>query len=228
MTTSPPLPQTLLDLQSQARARTDFHPETSQVILADLYHYILTHHTLGHGIIEIGCYKGASSLVLSYVCQELGMPFHTIDINDIYLDDTKRLLTDLGLVKWTSFFHGTMTEFTGRVHFNRPPLLVFVDGNHSYTAVLQDIKAIYQLNQRPVAIAFHDFSLRSHRYEGIRVDKAIRAAFGPQVKLIRIGVQFGEQPVPSREKPSTSGSYWEACGSEGVIVETQTYERLLL
>jgi len=226
MTTSPALPQTLLDLQIQAKARADFHPETSSVMHADLYHYILNHHELGHGIIEIGCYKGASSLVLAYACHELGMHFQTIDVNSTYLEDTRRLLTDLGLGERASFFQGTMTEYATQTQLDKSPLLVFVDGNHAYPAVLQDIQAIYNLNQRPSAIAFHDFSLRSYRYEGIRVDRAILTAFGQDVELIRIGHQFGEHPTPSREQPSASGSYWEAFGSEGVIVETQAYEHL--
>lgn len=228
MTTAFKLPQNLLDLQALANTRADFHPETSSVLHSDLYHYIVTHQDKGHGIIEIGCYKGSSSLVLAFACRELRMPFHTLDINRTYLDDTRRLLQDLDLGKSVSFFHGTMTEFSQQVRLDHRPLLVFVDGDHTYQAVLHDIQAIYQLNQRAVAIAFHDFSLRSYQYEGIRVDQAIRAAFGSSVELIRIGVQFGEQPVPSREQPSASGSYWEAYGSEGVIVETQAYKHLLL
>ncbi len=194
---------------------------------SDLYEYIVTHRDRGHGIIEIGCYKGSSSLVLAYTFRELRVPFHTIDINRNYLDDTKRLLEDLGLAESASFFHGTMPEFAQQVHFDHKPLLVFVGGNHNYKAVLQDIKAIYQLNQLPAAIAFHDFSLRSFRYEGIRVDQAIRTAFGPGVELRRIGMQFGERPIPSREQPSESGSYWDVYGTEGVIIETQNYTNLL-
>jgi predicted O-methyltransferase YrrM len=228
MTPPPQLPQPLVALQAQAQLRSDFHPETSSVLHADLYHYVVSHHTQGHGLLEIGCYKGSSSLVLAYAARELGMPFQTIDINRAYLDDTRHLLEDLGLADRVSYFHGTMTEFAQRVDLDRCPLLVFVDGDHTYPAVVRDIQAIYQLSQRPAAIAFHDYSLRSHRYDGIRVDLAIRAAFGPSVELRRIGVQFGAQPVPSRAQPSASGSYWEIDGSEGVIVETQAYEHLMV
>jgi len=219
--------QALLDLQDQAQKRPDFHPETSIVLHADLYQYIRNHHAEGYGVIEIGCYKGGSSLVLAYACLEQGMPFHTIDINAGYLEDTRRLLHDLHVAKNASFFCGTMTEFAKKVHLKERPLLVFVDGNHNYEAALQDVQAIYRLNRRPVAIAFHDFSLRSFRYAGIRVDQAVFAAFGPDVPLQRIGVQFGETPIPSKDKPSPSGSYWEAFGSEGVIIETQGLDHLL-
>jgi hypothetical protein len=106
------------------------------------------------------------------------------------------------------------------------PLLVFVDGDHTYSGVVKDIKAIYQLNRRPYAMAFHDSSLRSFKYENTHADKAIHDAFGRGVKYKRIGVQFGEHPTPSRDKPSASGSYWEYNGSEAVIVEIDSVEQL--
>ena len=228
MTANSSLPQPLLELRAQAQKRPDFHPETSPVLHEDLYRYILDHRDNGHGVIEIGCYKGSSSLVLAYACRELGMPFHTIDINASFLEDTRQLLSDLNLAKGTSFFRGTMNDFVKQIRLEEKPLLVFVDGDHSYAAVLEDIQAIYRLNQRPAALAFHDFSLRSFRYEGIRVDQALSAVFGPQVQFQRIGAQFGENPKPSKEQPSASGSYWEAFGSEGVIVETAAHPQLLV
>jgi hypothetical protein len=119
-----------------------------------------------------------------------------------------------------------MAEFAEVIRLEHKPLLVFVDGDHTYSGVVKDIKAIYQLNRRPYTIAFHDFSLRSFRYENIDVNKAIYHAFGEKVEYKRIGVQFGEHPTPSRDNPSEDGSYWEYNGSEAVIVEIDSVEEL--
>jgi predicted O-methyltransferase YrrM len=166
--------------------------------------------------------------VLAYACQELQMPFYTIDINPAFLDYTRSLLSELGLADHTTFFCGTMTEFVLKVKLKNPPLLVFVDSDHNYFGVLKDIQAIYRLRKRPYAIAFHDFSLRSYAYENIRVDQAILDAFGKGVRYQRIGFQFGEKAVPGKDSPTEDGSYWDDNGSEGVIIETKAYKRLHL
>ena|SRR2546422_5557027 len=227
MTALARLPAALVELQNRAKSRPDFHPETGPVLHADLYDYILTNQDKGSGVIEIGCYKGASSIVLAYACRELQMPFFTIDINTAFLDYTRNLLFELDLAKHTTFFLGSMPQFAESIQLQDNPVLAFVDSDHSYSAVITDIQAIYRLNRQPYAIAFHDFSLRSFKYENIAVDKAIYDTFGANVPIKRIGVQFDEQPTPSRENPSPSGSYWwDYNGSEAAIVEIGLSDRL--
>jgi predicted O-methyltransferase YrrM len=228
MTQLTQLPARLIELKDRAKSRPDFHAETGSPLHVDLYEYILAHQDKGSGVIEIGCYKGASSIVLAYACQELQMPFFTLDINNIYLDYTRNLLLDLDLAQHTTFFLGSMPQFAETMALPDNPILVFVDGDHSYSGVLTDIRAIYRLKRRPYAIAFHDFSLRSFKYTNIAVDKAVYDAFGANAPLRRIGVQFGEHPTPSRENPSPSGSYWDYQGSEAVIVETGHFASLHL
>ncbi|MCJ7640695.1 MAG: class I SAM-dependent methyltransferase, partial [Desulfobacterales bacterium] len=115
----------------------------------------------------------------------------------------------------------TMNSFVEEVKLEENPLLIFVDGNHTYSAVVNDIMAIYQLNRRPYAAAFHDFSLRTRNpsHGNIKVDQAIFDCFGLSVDYIRIGVQYGECPKLSSHNPSEEGFYHESNGSEGVIVE---------
>ena len=226
MPTRTGLPEALIELQNRARSKPDFHAETGPVLHTDLYEYIRGNKDKGKGVIEIGSYKGASSIVLAYVCKELQMSFYTLDINQGYLAYTRDLLEELGLAAHTTFFPGSAADFAQVTRLEYKPLLVFVDGDHTYSGVVKDIKAIYQLNRRPYAMAFHDFSLRSFKYENINVDRAICDTFGQRVEYKRIGVQFGEHPTPSQDNPSAQGSYWEYNGSEAVLVEIDSVEQL--
>src|SRR5260370_37559594 len=94
------------------------------------------------------------------------------------------------------------------------PNTVFIDANHEYEFVRQDIETLYHLTQPPWHVAFHDYSLRS--LDGlIGVDRAIHEIWGPDAPLIRIGWPIGLDPQPVSEL----GHNWEPNGSEGAFFE---------
>lgn len=214
-------------LMEKAHTVKDFVSETSEQLHADLFQRIVEMSKCGGaGIIEVGCFKGASSVLFAYLCQIYNWPFYVIDVNADYLKYTENLLQGLGL-KGRTFFHcGTLKQFAAETEMEQRPVMVFVDGDHHYSAVLKDIEATYFLNQRPYAIAFHDFSLRYHdlAHKNTLVDRAIQDCLGRDLPCTRIGVQFGKSPVPSRENPGPGGEYWERHGTEGVIVEISNRE----
>jgi len=213
-------------LAARARGERDFVPETGPEIHGDLFRYVQDNQGRGGGIIEVGCFRGGSSILFAYLCAKHGWPFYTLDVSKEYLGYTKALLETLGLRAEATFFLGTMQDFARDIRLAAPPLLVFIDGNHDYPEVVKDIDAAYRLDRRPYALGFHDFALRSHNpADGrIRVDRAIFDCFGDDVPYLRIGQQFGENPVPGAENPTAAGAYWEKNGSEGVIVEIHDRE----
>lgn len=218
------LPPDLVDIHIKVRKKPDFHPETSSSLYQDLYGFIVANHRKGCGIIEIGCYKGASSIVLAHACKTYGWPFYTLDINQSYLDYTCAILTEFGLANNATFYLGPMSKFVEEVHLEKRPVLIFVDGDHSYSGVVKDIQAILAMPFLPCGIAFHDFSLRTHNpaYPDTFVDKAIFDTLEQTIRFKRIGTQFGANPVPSKENPSASGSYWEYQGSEGALIRANS------
>jgi len=208
-------------LAARARDRPGFLPETGPEIHSDLFRYLTEQRGRGAGIIEVGCFKGASSILFAYLCDKYGWPFYSLDITPEYLEYTRKLLHELGLGSGGRFFLGSLEKFGRETRLAERPALVFIDANHSYPEVVKDIRALYELNRRPRAVAFHDFSLRSSNPADGRifVDRAIFDCFGNGVEYRRIGQQFGENPVPSAESPSPAGAYWERNGSEGVLIE---------
>jgi hypothetical protein len=201
-------------------ARVGCQSWTSEKYQNDIYSFVLKNQTLGRGIVEVGCYKGGLSTFLAFVCKKLSWPFYTIDINQQFVGETRKLLDGLGLADQVTFFDGTLRQFASKVKLDTSPLLVVVDGAHEYKGVLDDIRSIYQLNRQSHSAVFHDFSLRHDDMLDERVDKAILDFFGEEIALQRIGEQFGENTTyPLKSRPSEDGHYWELNGSEGVIIK---------
>lgn len=214
------LPEDLLERKKIASSVPGHQPQTSACFHADLYRRILENRHKGQGIVEVGCFSGGSTIVLGHLCEQLGWPFHVIDINQAYIDLTKTVLDRVGDRSAPIFFAGTLEEFAQAHRLDYRINTILIDANHDYEFVRKDIQSIYSLNRRPHFAAFHDYSLRSSNpaHGNIRVDRAIHDSWGARLPLERIGIQFGLDPAPSRQRPSPSGSYWEANGSEAVMI----------
>jgi hypothetical protein len=132
----------------------------------------------------------------------------------------------LGIVDPAYGFDGTLAQFAPKSPLTRSPLLVFLDGDHDYDAVIADLRAVYAMKNRPHAIALHDFHLRSHRLKNTGVDRAVFDAFGEDVAYQRIGVQWGAEPVPGIDCPTESGCYWQPNGTEGALILLENYPEL--
>jgi hypothetical protein len=214
------LPEDLLQRKEIAGLVSGHQAQTSDRFHADLYRRILQNRHKGQGIIEVGCFSGGSTIVLGHLCEQLGWPFHVLDINQAYIDLTKTVLDRVGDRSAPIFFAGTLEKFAQVHRLDYRINTIFIDANHDYEFVRKDIRSIYGLNRRPHFAAFHDYSLRTSNpaHGNIHVDRAIHDSWGERLPLERIGIQFGPDPVPSRHRPSPSGSYWEANGSEAVMI----------
>jgi hypothetical protein len=208
-------------LYQRARLQPDFDGQTSDTLLHEVLDYVWAHRERGEGIIEVGCYRGNSSLLLGYLCGQLHWPFHIVDVDLEYLDYVRELLTAVGLHADTHFHHGTFGEFSADVDLSSAPVLVFIDGDHRYAGVGADIQTLFRLNRRPYCAIFHDFSLR-YRTEmrpdlaNVQVDEAILDSLGRSLLFKRMGLQF---PNGTIDSPTPGETYWKRNGSEAVAVE---------
>jgi predicted O-methyltransferase YrrM len=191
---------------------------TSDDYQRDLLHFIFENREKGAGVVEVGTYKGGLTAQLALVCTRLGWPLWSLDIDSSFAKLAADLMKRVGLAESVSFHLGGLASFAQAVKLAHPPVLVILDGDHRYQAVMQDIRSVYQLPLQPHAAAFHDYSLR-HPTSGERVSEAIADSFG-NVPARLIGAQMdGSGPYPTKEKPSADGHWWEVPGSEGAVVE---------
>jgi hypothetical protein len=191
---------------------------TSKEYQDDVLNFIIENREQGFGVIEVGCYKGGLSALLAYICQQFDWPFYTLDIDPTATESTRLLLQRLELDKISTIHLGPLSSFVDKFLFKERPVLIILDGDHRYEAVLEDIQATYRLNKRPYAAVFHDFSLR-HPTSGELVDQAARDSFGKNCSLRNIGVRMtGDAKYPTIENPSDDGHWWDVPGSEGAIV----------
>lgn len=190
---------------------------TSDNYQRDILHFIFENREKGARVIEVGTYKGGLTAQLALVCARLGWPLWSLDVDSGVAAMAADLVQRLGLAESVSFHLGSLESFAPMVKLAQRPVLVILDGDHRYDAVVQDIRSVYRLSLLPHAVAFHDYSLR-HPSSGERVSKAIADSFG-NAPIRMIGAQMdGSGPYPTEENPSADGHWWEVPGSEGAIV----------
>jgi hypothetical protein len=176
----------------------------------------------GDCVIEVGCYKGGLTAQLSFLLQQSNKPLIVIDIDSEMIRTTKELLGVHTLERNVEFFTGTLQQFIDKQLGDRKPSLIVIDGDHRYTGVIADIKAVESMKNKPGAIIFHDYSLRYTKNSGLTdvlVDRAIHDSWGDKIKVNLIG----EKPEKGgllnlKENPGPSGHYFDEGGSEGALI----------
>lgn len=189
---------------------------TSAEYQRDILDFILDHKSKGACVVEVGCYKGGLTALLALVCKKAGLHLYSMDIDKNSTSRARGVLDSLGLSVHATVQHATLPEFARATRLNGKPVLCILDGDHAYSAVLQDLKAVEDLQHRPFAVAFHDYSLR-HPTTDERVSDAIRDFFGSSVSLNLIGMRMNGEGHATKESPQPDGHYWEVPGSEGAI-----------
>ncbi|MBB6487482.1 class I SAM-dependent methyltransferase [Rhizobium lusitanum] len=184
-----------------------------------ILNYLMENRDRGfEGVIEIGCYKGGLSAMLGFICQQFKWPFFAVDIDENSILSTRRLLSSLMLLENATIHHGTLASFARTAVLKQRPVLIILDGDHRYEAVVDDIQMVYSLNKLPLAAAFHDYSLR-HPSSGEKVDQAVKNCFGDW-PIQHIGALMdGTGPYPTRERPAEDGHWWDVPGYEGALVQ---------
>jgi hypothetical protein len=175
----------------------------------------------GDYVIEIGCYRGGLTSQLSYLTSKLGKDLYVVDIDQTMLDNAAQAVRDStgGIPESTHFFRGRLKDFLIQPGRSDRCLLAFVDGDHRYSGVIRDIRAlVHGRLSRPLSIAFHDYALRHDAaLSDVRVDRAIRDTFPDEV-LTPLGDLAGLSPLPTEPSSATKRAYYDKGGAEGVLV----------
>ncbi|ULP71049.1 class I SAM-dependent methyltransferase [Nodularia sphaerocarpa] len=176
----------------------------------------------GDCVIEVGCYKGGLTAQLSFLLQQTSKTLIVIDIDSEMIRTTKKLLQKQNLEKNVEFFTGTLQQFIDSQIGERKPSLLVIDGDHRYSGVIADIKAVESMKNKPASIIFHDYSLRYLENSGLTdvlVDRAIHDSWGDKIKVTFIG----DKPEKGgflnlKENPGPHGHYFNEGGSEGALI----------
>jgi hypothetical protein len=180
----------------------------------DMLSFVVENADKGGCVIEVGAYKGGLTVQLALLCQKLGLELHSIDAWDQAVRMTKEHLAGLGLPAHVHY--NNFPAFVASKPKLPKPVLLILDGDHAYDVVKADIAASRQLNPRPYAIGFHDYSLR-HPTTNERVSDAVGEEF-PEGAIRLIGAVFNGSGHPTKEAPQDDGHYWQVPGREGAIV----------
>lgn len=187
---------------------------TSDAYQRDLLSFVVDNADKGGCVIEVGAYKGGLTVQLATICEKLGLELYCIDAWDQAVQMTNEHLEGLGLSAHVHY--ATFGAFVASNPTLPKPVLLILDGDHSYDVVKADIADSRRLDPQPHAIAFHDFSLR-HPTSGERVDEAVAEEF-PAGLIRHIGTQFTGHGHATQANPQPDGHFWKVPGSEGAIV----------
>jgi hypothetical protein len=109
--------------------------------------------------IEIGSYSGASLLLTHQALQRRGARFQGISVEpggtDQFHEIVKILAEDV--IHLPLFSHEAAARLQAMVEPERLPQVIFVDGDHSYQGVRQDILDFYPLLAPGGVMLFHDY-----------------------------------------------------------------------
>ena len=206
---------TIPDLQTIRATLTSQwdHSHTSVKFQDSLLQFVRDNSELGGSVVEVGCYKGGLTTQLAWICRELGKQLFVVDVSAEYMDIAKRNVDQMVPRNAATWFVGDLSNFMKQHGGDIPrPIVVFIDGDHRYPGVVEDISAVLQTKNMPHALIFHDFGLRSRvpEYAEARVDLAILDSLGRDIRMRGIG----EISYSHIEGPF----YFEIGLPEGVII----------
>jgi hypothetical protein len=198
------------------------HSHTTDKFQNDLMHYADTFASHGDTIIEVGCFRGGLTAQFAWIGKRLGQHVHVIDIDAGYLEIARQSVEATTDISNVSFHLCDLATFSQGVGRDVRSSLTLIDGDHFYTGVVADVRALLAMRTRPFSVAFHDYSLRYSSPEGadIRVDRALHDTLGPDFPHIRIG-EVSRPDGPLRHAPENGDDrhFHEPGVSEGVLIE---------
>jgi hypothetical protein len=198
------------------------HSWTTVTFQNQLLSFVQLNAEWGDFVIEVGCARGGMTSQLAYLTSELGKELYVVDVDQTMLDHAARALKEStgSLPQSTHFYRGSLKSFLSQPRISDRCILAFIDGDHRYDGVLQDIRALLKGHlARPLSIAFHDFSLRYdlESLANVRVDHAVRDALKNEI-LLPLGELSGLSSLTSEPTSATQQAYYYKGGSEGVLV----------
>ena len=191
---------------------------TSQKFQDDLLRLAEAHVSSGDCLIEVGSFHGGLTAQLACAAKSLDTWLDVVELSEEMIGRTRRAVEACGHPERVRYHCTGLDAFVRQAGVSIKPALVFLDADHSYEAVKSDIRAVYELPNRPEIFAFHDYSLR---YAGewadkINVARAINELL-PADRLIKIGDKPGIHP-DLRTTPQSDGHYHQEGEPEGVYV----------
>lgn len=163
-------------------------------------------------ILEIGTWCGKSLAVLASAVRDSGRTTHiiSVDINERKLRQAQEELARRELTANITLIHGSVGALL-RVTHDLRPLLVFVDGDHSFRGVRRDLRALEPHMPIGSMLLFHDYT--SPRNENpldpfYDVARAVRRSwvardcdFGGVFGLSGLFLRRTGAPTPQRPRP---------------------------
>ena len=120
--------------------------------------YEMAYHA-GDVMLEIGTYSGKSAVIEILGSRANRRRRRTrwfgLDLDAAAVERTKSTLESRSLTQYASLFWGDLRGFPEKHVIS--PTMVFVDGDHSYAGVKQDIALLSGFLGRGVPVLFHDY-----------------------------------------------------------------------
>jgi hypothetical protein len=201
----------------------------SQTTLAyqiDVFENVINCLNAGDCVIEVGAFKGGLSCQLAFLLEYTGKDVIIIDVVAEYIQWIKHLIQRLGITTKIVYFIGTLQQFVDEYPQIRPSVII-IDADHKYEGVSLDIQAIKSIKFQPVAVIFHDLSLRYCRGQNalqVRVDQAIGdhyLRYGYKYKEIGASAnqfQGSLQRILQISGGSANYHYHDQHHSEGILI----------
>lgn len=117
-------------------------------------------HFAGDVILELGVYGGRSAVVeirgaLSNPARTAPPQFFGIDLDPGAIPRSYAALEQFGVAEHALLFHGTVQDFARA--FQIRPTMVFVDADHKYEGVQQDLAELSRILRPGVPVLCHDY-----------------------------------------------------------------------
>jgi hypothetical protein len=114
----------------------------------------------GDVILEVGVYGGRSAVIelrgaLANPERKQAPQFFGIDLDPAAISRSYETLTRHGLADHALLYHGDLATFAGE--FAVQPTMVFVDGDHQYAGVKQDLETLTRILSPGVPVLCHDY-----------------------------------------------------------------------
>ena len=152
-------PKCSLDL---ARADLD-HPCSTEQDVIHLIYNIARLRNVKHAV-EVGTYKGACTMALAQAIKyNEGSKIVSVDISDEYFPAIEQVSRESGLNGYVDLFHGFSSELLEIVP-DASQDLIFIDGDHSYEAVENDMNSFLEKIRPGGCMILHD----SVMWKGVR------------------------------------------------------------
>jgi predicted O-methyltransferase YrrM len=110
-------------------------------------------------ILEIGSYHGKSVIIMAGAARDSGRgaTVYSLDIDANVLRDARKAAAEHGIADNVIFVRGSARAFCRAWH-GFEPSLVFLDGDHSYRGVSDDLEVLSNRVPNGALVLFHDFN----------------------------------------------------------------------